>query len=242
MDLIKLDNPIPIKAIPKETLNNIILNDFTVWLSDLLGLTDEVSAKRLYLSLDAIKDACWSMGFPEIKKMFTMYADSKLSVKPISNFLDRILVGKIIEAYKEQKPPKKIVVKNEISEDEKRSLINSGVTKCLNHYEETQQILEGYILFLYDEFYDSGYLPKDKNSKNKALSDAKEVIEFELINKKPIKQDEYNQIKESLKDIEKKKSPTLIIKAKEIMLLKYLRGVFKDESLLNKLKTKYLNA
>lgn len=103
MDLVKLDRKIPINAIPEEELNMIILTKLTVWLSDLLSLTDEVSAKRLETALPAVKKHCWSMGFDEVQKMFKMYADGELSVKPIANYFDRILVGKIFNAYRDFK-------------------------------------------------------------------------------------------------------------------------------------------
>ena len=108
----KLNDKLPLKAYPKDgqLLNSIIINVFVEWLSGLLTLSSQTSAERLEIALPAIKEHCGSMGFDEIKKMFEMYADSKLSIKPIPNYFDRILFGKIVAAYKEQKivKPKKI--------------------------------------------------------------------------------------------------------------------------------------
>lgn len=101
-----LNNPLPLKAYPKEKLKEVIYKEFIVWLSSLLSLTDETSAKRLFTAIPAIEEHCWSMGFSEIKKMFEMYADNKLSIEPIPNYFDRILFGKIVQAYKQIKPMK----------------------------------------------------------------------------------------------------------------------------------------
>ena len=118
-----LDKKMPLRAYPEQDLNRIILTDFLTWLSNILSLTDEVSAKRLEISLPALKEHCWGMGFDEVKKMFEMYVDGKLSVKPLPNYFDRILFGKIVNAYNQQKPKKKIMapetVKKSDSETEK---------------------------------------------------------------------------------------------------------------------------
>ena len=103
MKLEVLNNTIPVKAIPEEKLNTIVLTVFSDWLCGLLSLLGETSAERLEFALPAIKEHCWSMGFDEIKKMFEMYADNKLNIEPIPNYFDRILFGKIVNAYKQQK-------------------------------------------------------------------------------------------------------------------------------------------
>lgn len=240
MDLVKLESKLPLKAYPEQELNKIILTQLTVWLSSLLSLTDEVSANRLEIALPAIKEHCWSMGFDEVKKIFILYADGKLSVKPIPNYFDRILLGKIIEAYKEQKPiVKKTITETEISEDEKKALINSGMTKCLEHYEKETQILDGYNHFLYDVLADDGYLPTDKQTKLQALEDAKIITQMELEQKPASSLKEFKEIKQTLEKIKNDESLKLITKAKELIVLKFLRAVIKDAESFNQLKQKY---
>ena len=134
MDLVKYNN-LPIKAIPEQDLNRVILTQFTVWVANLLSLTDEVSAKRLETSLPAIKEHCWSMGFEEIKKMFEMYVDNKLSIKPIPNYFDRILFGKIVSAYKEQKPIKK---KTMIDQDQQKLMYDK--IEAIKYYDSFIQM------------------------------------------------------------------------------------------------------
>lgn len=102
MELAVLNKNIPLKAYPEQDLNRIILTVLMPFISGLLSLTDETSANRLKIALPAIKEQCHSMGFSEIKKMFEMYADGKLSVKPIPNYFDRILLGQIFKAYKSE--------------------------------------------------------------------------------------------------------------------------------------------
>ena len=107
MDLVKLDKQLPLRAYPEKELNKVLLMNFLPFLTRLLSLTDEVSANRLEMALPAIKEQCIGMGFKEIKKMFEMYVDSKLSLKPIPNYFDRILLGKIVSNYKSLNKPKK---------------------------------------------------------------------------------------------------------------------------------------
>ena len=104
-----LDRTMPLRSYPKEKLQDAFENHFIFWISDLLGLTGEESAKRLLIALPAIEKHFWSLGFVEIKKAFTMYADSELKTKPLPNYFTRILVGQIFKEYNEQKPKKKIM-------------------------------------------------------------------------------------------------------------------------------------
>jgi len=237
-NLVIFKSSIPIKAIPEQELNKVILTDFLTWISGLLSLTDEVSANRLEIALPAIKQHCWSMGFDEIKKMFEMYVDNKLSIKPIPNYFDRILLGKIVDSYKEQRPRKKPKMED-IPDEEKKSLTSSGIKKCLECYEEKEQILDGYNLFLYDVFYDDGYLPKDNETKNKAIEDAKQFLELNYVNRKSKSKDDYDNIKKVLKELKKPKSTLVIVKAKEMIVSKFLRELYKSESKVIELKKRY---
>jgi len=100
---------IPLRGYPEDLLKIILYGTddepgrFAVWISNLLGLTGETSAKRLYLALPAIEKHFLSMNFQEITKIFEMYADGQLSIQPRTNYFDRILVGQIFEAYRKEK-------------------------------------------------------------------------------------------------------------------------------------------
>ena len=53
----------------------------------------------------------------QIKKMFEMYVDGKMSLKPIPNYFDRILLGKIVAEYKTLTKKPKIVEEKKLSEE-----------------------------------------------------------------------------------------------------------------------------
>jgi hypothetical protein len=235
--LIVKNETLPLKAFPKETLTTILEGEFAVWISNLLGLTGEDSAKRLLVALPAIEKHFWSLGFDEIQKAFIMYVDGELTTKPLSNFLDRALVGKIFHEYKEQKPRKQPKVK-EISDESKFLYTQSGLMKCLNHFEKHKSVLDGYANFLYDILYEE-YLPKDKEYKQKIYNDAKLVMQMELQEKKASSSKEFKVLKEALKEIEGSRSMKVIAKSKELIVLEFLFKLFKDQQLMKKLLTEY---
>lgn len=236
MDLVKLDRQIPIKGIPEIELNRILFSEFSVWISGLLSLSDETSAERLELALPAIKEHFWSMGFYEIKKAFEMYADGKLKLEPIPNYLDRILVGKIFSAYKEQLPRKQVKPIPQISSNEKKELTSSGMKKCIDYFLSEENILDGYINFLYDIFYDDGFLPTDKEIKVKFFNDARDFLLLNLDKPKDYK--EYKTLKEVTNEIETKNSSKIILKAKEMVVLDFLRKERAKDN-LDFLRSKY---
>ncbi len=150
MELQKLNSKIPIKAIPEESLNSIILTAFVPWLSNLLSLTGETSAERLKTALPAIKKHCWSMGFVEIKTMFELYADGELSVQPRSNYFDRILLSQIVQAYKDRKRTK--------SPEKESNELPEVVYEMLDEYQETGKLTYKW-LYMYQELRLKGKLP-----------------------------------------------------------------------------------
>lgn len=102
-ELIKYtENPIAIKAIPEKDLDLVLKKPFKHWLCQLLSIMPE-NEEKVDAALPTIKKHFWSLGFPEIKEAFEMYADSKTALIPRSNYFDRVLVGQIFEAYKQIK-------------------------------------------------------------------------------------------------------------------------------------------
>ena len=94
---IKQYNNIPVKAIPVETMQRFEL-PFMNYLSRLLNLKAD-NAENLEMCVPVILDLNRNYSFEQISEMFTLYADSKLNIEPISNYIDRILIGKIKNAY-----------------------------------------------------------------------------------------------------------------------------------------------
>jgi hypothetical protein len=232
MDLVKyekLELLIPIKAIPETELNRIIIVELSVWLSDLISLTDEVSLKRLEASLPAIKIHCWSWGFPEIKKMFEMYADNQLSIKPIPNYFDRILFGKIVESYKLQRPIKKPIMK-ELSESEKDDIrtsneltIYSGVFNCFEAYKQSNDIITGYI-WVYDHLDELNILNYSDDIKTKQMPLAKQSLL-----KKSKERDTRSDYKSFLLNLENgTKKQAIINEAKNMLLCQFFSELIEE--------------
>lgn len=93
-------NPkLPLKAYPKQTREEQ-LDKFLQWVTNLLGLRGEESAKRMVIAIPAIEKKFWSLGMDDIKKAFEMYALGELETKPIPNYFDTILVGQVFNDYK----------------------------------------------------------------------------------------------------------------------------------------------
>lgn len=176
MELAIFKNPIPIKAIPEKKLNTLIMGDFLDWISAILSLNENATTKLEY-ALPAIKEHCWSMGFPEIKKMIEMYADGKLSVKPIPNHFDRIRFGEVVSAYKQQKPvKKKEIIMPEQTQEEKEDLIYHGLITTFDHYVQFKEVIHGKI-WVHDHLDELGLIKLTGQEKqvlwNKALENCK---------------------------------------------------------------------
>ena len=233
-----LDSNLPLRAYPKGKLDEALNTQFKFWLANLLSIKADNEAK-LDLAIPMIKDLFWSLGISEVKKAFEMYALGKLNLEPKSNYLDIVLVGQIFKEYKVQRVvPKKQLPAPTISDEEKQKLISIAFKKCIDYYEEKRNILDGYIIFLYDLFYDDGFLPTDKESKIKAYNDAKTILEM-MTTEERVSLDQHYEIKEIRQELLKKKSPMVISKAKEITVLKFLRVTYRDENKIKELKLKY---
>lgn len=233
-----LDKKLPLRAYPENDLNTVLQTSFKYWLATLLSIKAD-NEEKLDNALPAIKKHFWSLGLNEIKKAFEMYADGELITKPIPNYFDRILVGQIFKEYKQQKPIIKKVPKTTINEEEKVMHVRNGMIKCFKEYEEKEIILDGYVMFLYDIFYEDGYLPKDKKSKNKAYNDAKLALEIQA-QQKPNSLNEHYKIKDLKKSLLQNISHKVVRKAKEMIVSKFLRETYRNEESVKALKNKYI--
>jgi len=162
-----------------------------------------------------------------------------LNIKTFVQWVDYYIQNERNDDLNKLKPPK-VLKKETITEEQKRKLVVSGMKKCLDYYSEHFDILNGYTLFLYDVFYDDGFLPTDNESKYNSLDDAKQVFEFEISSKKPNSKQEHLEIKETLEQIQDSRSMKLINKAKELIVLKFLRETFRDKNKIKELKEKYI--
>jgi len=133
---------LPLRAYVEQDLNKHLIMDFMPWLCKLLSLTDEVSANRLEMALPAIRTQCISMGFSEIKKMFELYADSKLDVLPKSNYFDRVLLGQIVKSYIKHKNTLNIKKVDPNSEKEERDYVFT--TMLFDDFKQSNNIHENF--------------------------------------------------------------------------------------------------
>ncbi len=184
MDLVKYDilkSVLPMKEFDDDgvELNTILLTELMPFISGLLSLTDEVSANRLEIAMPSVKEHCWSMGFAEITKMFQMYADNKLSIKPIPNYFDTILLGKIVEVYRQQKPRKK-QVEHYTSPDEIQFIMDEAVDRIQKDFQQNGCITE-MCHHVYDHLFELGKLPTDKKYKEEVFTHAVLIHENEPI-------------------------------------------------------------
>jgi hypothetical protein len=212
-NLVKWETSVPLRAIPEERLNAVLSNEFADWLCGLLSLTDDTSAERLVHAIQAIKKQFWSMGFVEIKKAFELYADSQLDVKPIPNYLDRIQVGKIFEAYRHHKPkPKPKPIQIEISDEEKEALVYMGVINCFEQFLQDRKIIVGYT-WVYGHLFD------DLKLKSFTTEEKKMAVKKAKANKE--KSSLFQKVTESEHDVKNR--------AKRMLLKEYFESLEEQE-------------
>jgi hypothetical protein len=223
MDLVKLENNLPLRSYPEEALNKVIVIDLMPLVSRLLSLTDEVSAQRLKMALPAIKEQCIGMGFKEIKKMFEMYVDSKLSLKPIPNYFDRILLGKIVSNYKSLNKPKKMEEK-EISEEEKEFIMAEAIDRLKKEVAINKKITS-ICVHVYDHLDEKQLLPKEKEYKVEIYERAKKVAKAEAASKATNSLEEHRNLKAAIEKIDLPKNSNVINIAKRLVLEDYFKKI-----------------
>lgn len=227
---------------------NKAFSHFLVEITNRLGIKDAVNSYDKSDMLELILTKYKNLSFDEVKYAFKMERFGNLGER-IEHYqlFNAEFVSKVLDKYVEWK--RKIKQEHNISElkkpqtateREKQYWINRGVTECIDFYEENTSLMDGK-LYVYDVFYDLGYLPTDVEYKNKIKKDAIEVIEFEQSSKKPTTLNERTQIAEILADIQKPKSGILIGKCKELVLLEYFRKIFKNPEELEKIKNQFKN-
>lgn len=228
MDLVKLEKKLPLRAYPEEDLNRVLLMDFLPWISGLLSLTDEVSAERLELTLPVIRKQCIGMGFHEIKKMFEMYADGEMDIKPLANYFDRIIFGKIVNEYRSRKPKViKTIKPMYISKEEKEHIMKKAIDQGRSDW------LENGILELatsrYDWLDEHNIFQKvfkltetnwEKVKKRRYLT-VREQLRGELEQTKAKSYMAKVKIKELLKSIETSRNGKVIAECKRSLLIDY---------------------
>ena len=201
-----LEKRLPLRNYPEKELDNMLSTVFKFWLANLLSIKAD-NEEKVDNALPSIKKHFWSLGVKEIKKVFTMYADGELNIKPISNHLDRILVGQIFEAYKNQKPRKKSS-QHYTSPDEIEFIMTEAVDRIQKDYEQNGKITE-MCHHVYDHLFEKGVLPKHTTQyKTEIQTRAIEIYERKLIEDEEMMQEIISNFSDSqmseLKNLKKR--------------------------------------
>jgi len=217
------ERQISIRAIPPKELDYFLDTKFKFWLANLLGLKED--KEDAYDSAkDAIKDQCIGMGFAEIKKMFEMYVDSKLSMKPIPNYFDRILLGKIVSEYKSLKKPKQIEEKV-MSEDEKEMIMLEAVDRIKREVKHNGTI-ESSVIGVYMYLYGKGLLPPHTPEfKQKYQDRAIPIAKANAASKARYSLDDHQQLVTRIKLITEGKGDEVKNIAKRLILIDYFKTI-----------------
>lgn len=169
-----LEKNLPLRAYPEESLNNGILALYD-WLCGLLSLTGENSKERLKNAFPAIKEQCIGMGFSEIKKMFEMYADGKLDIEPVTNYFDRVLLGKIVKSYRSYMNRTKTTVS---VIEAKKQKDNKEIIFYFEEYRDKKQSYDGW-QWVYSYFESKGLLKPTNAEKIHYFSKYKKILKTE---------------------------------------------------------------
>jgi hypothetical protein len=222
-----LDKKLPLRAYPENQLDEVLKTSFKFWLATLLSIKAE-NEDKLDAALPAIKKHFWSLGIVEVKKAFEMYADGELTIKPIPNYFDRILVGQIFNEYRDRKPRPKVDIKPiEISQDEKDLIVYSGLICCFDNWVQTNNIIDGQI-WAHDHLMELGLL-KFSDLEKKAMWD----LSKKNLNKEA-KSLDYNSAKEVLRKLESKTSGIREIEYKKLRVKHYFSKIHAKKEHLKK--------
>jgi hypothetical protein len=163
------------------------------------------------------------MGFNQIKKMFEMYVDSKLNLKPIPNYFDRILLGKIVDSYKALNAvkPKKVEEK-EMSDQEKDFIMLEAVDRIKREVKHNGTITS-MCAHVYDYLDGQGKLPTDKEYKLEVFERAKAIAKGDAATKSKYSLDDHRKLQKTIKDISDGKHSAVIDISKRLVLEEYFK-------------------
>lgn len=224
MDLQIKNSSVPLRGWAQNDLDKFLQTDFKIWLASTFRIKTE-NAVGLNAALEGVKSHCWSMGFGEIKKAFELYADSKLNLEPVSGFMDRILVGKIIKAYKDNLPTSKtpVIEPKEVSEKERNEIMEKAVLRLETEFLLARSVPAG-SNHVYDYLDETGKIQFTssqkwdfmKQAKQKLIDGAKDVINLD-------------SRKSFLNKLEDKNNGIVKAEAKRLALLEYLTDKYPSQ-------------
>tara|TARA_A100000171_G_scaffold49827_1_gene59754 strand:- start:17 stop:856 length:840 start_codon:yes stop_codon:yes gene_type:complete len=195
---VSLENP-KLRDYPEEVRNANTAN-LVDWLLNLLGVNEKNGSTDQHVAaFNHIHRTLDVYTYQEIILAFEMYVNGEFTDKqgrPIEVFseFNARVIGRVMKLYTEKKREnltayyqQKQMQKNklpEISEAEKKKLIENGIIECFNDYKETKEIKHGR-LYVYEELYKRNLLPPhtpefkaeiEKRAKVKVLRQAEQTI------------------------------------------------------------------
>ena len=219
-----LEKHLPLRAYPEANLNTIISTVFKFWLSNLLSLKADQEDK-VNIALPKIKEHCIGMGFNEITKMFEMYADGLLPIKPIPNYFDRILLGKIVAEYKSKTIKPEVMTDKEFSDEEKEFIMIEAVDRLQKEYTQYKRITSA-CTHVYDYLFEKGKLPKHtKVFRDRIYHRAKQIAKAEVQEEASADYSVHRRMKEMLEKIEQGDSDKIVPISKRLVLEEYYKNI-----------------
>lgn len=224
MELVKVEkgDNMPIKALLEKTRKEKVLL-LGEWLDGLLSLQGETSAKRLEVLLPMVDEFCWSISIEEIRKAFMKYIKGELpGLEPRTNYLDVILFGKVINAYKQHRTrrPEKLP-EPEMTQDEKDAITADGALRSYNEYKELGMVLPGNS-HIYDYLLEKGFLKPSENYLDSVRIEAKTNIRR---SKTPLADRDFKKIV-----VPKTSDSEILAETKRLVLEKYFESKINEES------------
>lgn len=223
---------VPCKALPEEILNAQVAN-FTQWLEILLGVKDNMdNKKRIASIMQQVKENAWGLSINQLMEAFKLYVEGKLSLEPMSGFVDSIQFNKVVNAYKQSKAPK-------IDNRHVMYNINDHFIKYKNLLTDKSDKSSKPILGAvetFDYLYKVGVLPK--REKNKTVSTAYEKMMLSaggyllapLLDERKKLQDEgfgrtpaFKRVQEQIMQIRRQEHPDLLPKFKQLVLESFFK-------------------
>lgn len=99
MELVIKSSSLPLRGYPHKDLDKFLYTEFKFWLSSLLNIKAE-NEDQVDISIECIKNLCKGYSLTQLKEMFELYTHSKLDLEPITNYVDCVLIGKIVKSYR----------------------------------------------------------------------------------------------------------------------------------------------
>lgn len=201
---------------------------------DKRDIKDCILNKYMNLSLDEIAYAFKLERYGELHERTEHYQE--FNVIYISKVLDNYKIWK--QGIKKTHSIKNTIAIEEQSEETKREANRSSIQKVLDHFTMNSTLKSGY-LFTYDLLYDRGFLETDISAKKEIYNSAQQVLENEYLLKKAKSLTEKREIKGIIERIKQPKDTLVVLKSKEISILRFLRKLRTDSELMGKLVNEF---